>query len=190
MLIGIAGPSCSGKSTVASQVAHALSGTLLHLDGRWVSGALKPVVSGHRSYERPHQYDGASLLRDALEALGRNPPVVIEGFLLFCYPGIAEACTHRFFLGVPHRELVARRRTRATAGGDAAWGPCGGRNPDADTAWLAHGREEWERFGAPQASIPGMHVIDASRPASQATSSVMATIMRQPYFPPVGGPSA
>jgi uridine kinase len=85
MLIGIAGPSCSGKSTVARQVADALSCTLLHLDGRWVSGALKPVVSGHRSYERPHQYDGASLLRDALEALGRNPPVVIEGFLLFCY---------------------------------------------------------------------------------------------------------
>lgn len=162
MIIGIAGPSCSGKSTVARELAAATGALLLHLDGRWVKGAEKPVVNGHRSYERPHQYDGASLLREIRAAAEAGRDVVAEGFLLFAYPGIAEICDHRFFLEVPHQELVRRRLARSAAGGNATWGTVGN-DAVVDVGWLAHGREEWEAFGAPQALLPGIVILDGCR---------------------------
>lgn len=155
-IFGIAGPSCSGKTTVARALAARMKAKLLHLDRFWISGAHRPLVAGHESFERPDQYDGAALLRAALHA-SEEGDVVIEGFLLFVYPGILQACSSAFLLDVSHEELVRRRLGRAGGAGDDVAGE--GRVPEADRGWHAHGREEWERFGAMQASLPGMTVL-------------------------------
>lgn len=175
MIVGIAGPSCSGKSTVAREVATATGALLLHLDGRWITGAEKPEVNGHRSYERPHQYDGASLLADIRAAADEGRVVVAEGFLLFAYPGIAEICHHRFYLDVAHDELVRRRLSRGAQGGNATWGAVGN-DAVVDVGWLAHGREEWERFGAPQASLPGVVALDGHRPPRESAREIVEAI--------------
>lgn len=155
-IVGIAGPSCSGKTTVARGLAARMKARLLHLDRFWISGAHRPLVAGHESFERPDQYEGEALLRAALHAADEGD-VVIEGFLLFTYPGILEACSSAFLLDVSHEELVRRRLGRAGEAGDDVAGE--GRVPEADRGWHAHGREEWERFGAPQASLPGVVVL-------------------------------
>ena len=160
MIIGIAGPSCSGKTTVARLVATRLNAVaLLHLDKYWIKGAEKPVVNGFESFERPEQYDGNNLVVDALsasrsrdvianEGLVYHPTVVIEGFLLFHYDTAVNACKHRFIIDTPHELLVERRTGRSrTDSYDGVWE--NGANPLADSGWLAHGREEWERYGKP-----------------------------------------
>jgi chloramphenicol 3-O-phosphotransferase len=156
MIIGIAGPSCSGKTTIARVLAKRMRARLLHLDAFWIRGSAKPLVDGHPSFERPEQYDGAALLRSALDA-SIDGDVVIEGFLLFAYPGILEACASAFLIDVPHEELVRRRLRRGPESSDDVAGA--GRVAQADRGWIAHGRKEWERYGAPQAGLPGVVVL-------------------------------
>lgn len=175
MIIGIAGPSCSGKSTVAREVAVATGALLLHLDGRWIKGAEKPIIFGHPSRERPHQYDGASLLADIRSAHEAGRDVVAEGFLLFEYPGIAEICDHRFFIDVLHAELVRRRKARGARGGNATWGAAG-KDKVADAGWMAHGRLEWALYGAHQARLPGVVVLDGHRAPAESVADILAAV--------------
>lgn len=155
-IIGIAGPSCSGKTTIAREIAALLGAPVLHLDRHWLQGCDKPVVDGHPSYERPHQYDADALAQETIDALRTSPIVVVEGFLLFGYAWFAENCSPRIFLDVPHERLAARRRARH---GLAVDDVPGGRAEEADAGWTAHGRAEWERFGAFQRDLPGMEVV-------------------------------
>lgn len=155
-LIGIAGPSCSGKTTVARLIAERLEAPLLHLDRYWIDGCEKPIVEGHPSYERPYQYDSAAMIDDVRDAMRNRSVVVAEGFLLFHDPWFVDNCTMKMFLDVPHERLAARRRARSGISLDDV---SGGRAPEADAGWTAHGRSEWERFGAWQRDIEGMTVI-------------------------------
>lgn len=156
MLIGISGPSCSGKTTLAREVGRLLGAPVMHLDRYFITEADRPLVDGHPSFERPHQYDGDALLRDANRALCDNDIVVAEGFLLFSYLGFELACAHMVHLDVPHDVLAARRSARSEA---SASDVKGGRIKMADDGWQAHGASEWERFGAFQAGIPGIEVV-------------------------------
>ena len=159
MLIGISGPSCSGKSTLARIIAEMLDAPVLHLDRYFIEDAPRPIVNGHPSFERPEQYDGAALFKDAMHAFGDSPLVVVEGFLLFAYPRFELACGQMIHLDVPHHVLAERRLARA---GAAASDVKGGRIKAADDGWQAHGEEEWRRYGAFQADIAGIRTI---RPA-------------------------
>ena len=169
--MGIAGPSCSGKSTVAALVAAAFGAALLRLDDHWIRQAPRETVAGFPSYERPDAYDDASLLL-AIRKAAASGPVVAEGFLLLSYPPLHRACSPRFFLDVPHEELVWRRLARIAAGGDPAWGSEGG--AAGDRGWLAHGRGEWERFGAAQARLPGVVVLDGTRAPGAVASDIVS----------------
>lgn len=155
-LIGIAGPSCSGKTTIARLVAERLNAPVLHLDRYWIEGCEKPIVEGHPSYERPDQYDSHAMTLDVREAMRKHSAVVTEGFLLFVDPWFARNCTTRIFLDVPHERLAARRRARHGLSVDDV---PGGRAPEADAGWTAHGRSEWERFGAWQRDMDDAIVV-------------------------------
>ncbi len=179
MIIGIAGPSCSGKSTIAEAIASTLGIELLHLDGRWISKAEKPVVNGHPSYEQPHQYDGASLLAEMKAAHAEGRDILVEGFLLFCFPEILDLCDHRFYIDVAHEELVRRRTARTAAGGNATWAALGS-DDVVDRGWLAHGREEWERWGLPQSKLTGVVILDGHRPAAESAQDVIRTVQNTP----------
>lgn len=159
MLIAIAGPSCSGKTTLARIIARLLCAPLLHLDRHWIAGVQRPIVDGHPSFERPDQYDGAALLEQTRTAMASSRHVVVEGFLLFAYPGFAELADLRYVLDVPHEVVAARRMERALAKAALDDVP-GGRSEAADAGWQAHGRGEWERFGSFQRDIAGVQVLD------------------------------
>jgi hypothetical protein len=156
MIVGIAGPSCSGKTTLAHLLGSALTAPVLHLDRHWIEGCEKPVVEGFPSYERPHQYDADALIAEIRAIRLRHPIIVVEGFLLFHYQWFRDACARRVFLDVPHERLAVRRRARL---GLAVDDVPGGRAPEADAGWSAHGRSEWLRFGAAQRDLPGMEVV-------------------------------
>jgi hypothetical protein len=157
-VVGVAGPSASGKSTLAAGLAAALGARHLCLDDYFVPGAERPVVNGCPSFERPHQYDGARMALDvaAARAVG---PVVAEGFLLFAYPALLAACDVRLFVQIGEAEVVARRAARRSVGG--------GKAERVERAFAAHGLEEWRRFGAGQASAEGVAVLDGTLPPEE-----------------------
>jgi hypothetical protein len=168
MLIAIAGPSCSGKTTLARIIAAMLGAPLLHLDRHWLGHVERPVVSGHPSFERPDQYDGAALLELSREAVATSADVVVEGFLLFRYPGFLEMADKAIYLDVPHDVVAARRRARALAKAALDDVP-GGRSESADAGWQAHGREEWLAYGAFQRDLPGVEVLPHGTLGDDAT---------------------
>lgn len=146
--IGISGPSCSGKSTVAEIIARRLEIPLFHLDDRWTKGAIKPIINGHKSYERPSLYDGDGLAKE----LSGKSRFIAEGFLLFLYAGLLEI-PHRFFLDISYEEQLKRRIARAKARNHSHLGDV---NDSAEVAWRHNGREEWEAFGERQRHIEGV----------------------------------
>src|SRR3546814_11372068 len=79
-VIGIAGPSCSGKSSLASLIAGRTVATHLCLDRFWIRKAPAVYRDGFRSFERPDLYDGKAMASAALTA-AETGPVVAEGFL-------------------------------------------------------------------------------------------------------------
>lgn len=158
MLISIAGPSCSGKTTLARLLGEALRAPTFHLDRHYLAGVEHPLVDGHPSFEQPHQYDAAALRATVDAALADNPIVIAEGFLLLTYPCFANASDLSACLDIPHNVLADRRAARA-AQAAAASDVAGGRVKKADDGWQAHGRGEWERFGASQLTIPGVRII-------------------------------
>lgn len=155
MIIGISGPSCSGKTSLAKELSGLMEAPMFHLDHHFIEDAERPIVKGFPSFEQPHQYDAAALYDQVMAAAADHRHVVVEGFLLFSYPGFHDACDARIHLDVPHQVLGERRERRHGATGDVK----GGRIKMADTAWAAHGREEWERFGAHQAMMEGVDVL-------------------------------
>lgn len=158
MLILIAGPSCSGKTTLARMVADRLKAPLLHLDRHWLRHVDRPIVDGHRSFERPDQYDGHALLEQTVEALSNHRHVVVEGFVLLTYPGFLDLAHRAIYLDIPHDVISARRTARSAAGSSLEDVP-GGRSSKADDAWLAHGRREWFDHGERQRHLPGVEIL-------------------------------
>lgn len=169
MLIGISGASCSGKTTLAHEIARLLGAATLHLDRHFIEDAERPIVNGHPSFEQPHQYDAMALLDEAVEACVGTRFVVVEGFLLFTYPGFTTVCDRMVHLDVPHDTLAARRMERAAAKA-GLMDVKGGRLKAADDGWARHGRDEWLRYGEAQARIPGVRVVrpGIDHPATQA----------------------
>ncbi len=157
MFIGIAGPSCSGKTTLARELSALLDLPLHHLDAHFVKDADHPLVNGYPSYEQPHQYDGKALLEKAKQ---EEEGCILEGFLLYNYDGALELCDYAFYLDVPHEELVRRRSNRSKAGTDGVRAVL---NPKVDEAWHAHGKEEWEAYGASQMLLPSVNIIKSEQ---------------------------
>lgn len=158
MLIGISGESCSGKTTLALELARLLGAPTFHLDRYFIEDAERPLVMGYPSFEQPHQYDGAAMLRDVRKAMCDHEIVVAEGFLLFAYDGFELESYRLIHLDVPH-EVLAQRRLARAMGKAGVSDVKGGRKKAADAGWQAHGRHEWERWGAFQADLPYMEVV-------------------------------
>jgi hypothetical protein len=184
-IVGIVGPSCCGKSTVADLVASAIGARVLRLDAYWVSGSVRPIVGGEPSFERPDQYDGATLAADVVAHARARPdvPLVVEGFLILVYPALRALLDAAFFVEVPDAVLTERRTARSTVRGDASGG---GKSAGSERAWAANGIEEWRRFGAQQALLPGVVAVDGTMPPAMVAASILS---RCPGISP-GAPAA
>ena len=145
--IQIAGPSASGKSTLARLAAEHLGLPVFCLDeffiprpARYVSTPDGPV----RNYEDPRSYDGARMARRIEESGG---PAVAEGFCLFAYPEVMAAPAVRFYLDVPFPVCARRRSARSPA-------------RPSDRSFALIGKDESARHVEPQKHLPGVTVLN------------------------------
>lgn len=168
MRIAIAGPSCSGKSTLAGVLSASLGAERLCLDDFYLPGHPRRYVeTGNgrmRSFEHPEAYDGAALLR---RVAGMERPVVAEGFLLLLYPGAVDAFDLRVFVDLPWDEILSRRAARK------------GQNvAKVDASFAAVGRDEWELFGARQRDVEGTVVLDGRLPVADLLAQCRTYVAR------------
>jgi uridine kinase len=164
--IGLAGPSCSGKSTVARIVAERLGAARLCLDDFYLRGHERRhvVVEGVpvRSFDHPGAYDGEAVRRAVADAPGA---VVAEGFLLLAYPGMAQVLDLGVFVDLPWDEIRRRRALRT-----------GQTTSKVDASFDLVGEREWLAHGAAQAGKPGILRLDGMRPPGELAEVVLAAV--------------
>lgn len=174
-IVGLAGPSCSGKTILAHYIAKRLNARIFHLDAYWIKGSFKPIVNGEYSFEQPHQYAGDQMAKDALNFHLKNPGkyIILEGFLLYLYPDLYNLCEHSFFIDVPEKALFERRNIRAAKQGDATGG---GKTSQIEKAWLANGISEWNFWGSKQKYYKNISILDGTQSQDDLMSKIMQTI--------------
>jgi len=138
-IIGIAGPSASGKSTVCDELVKLIPGSLLiSQDDYWKNTENFPRVKGFKNAELPECIDFDSLYHNLLDlkngkrtiapkwVRGQYPPdqqvlapapiIVVEGFRLFHDPRIREILDYKVYFDVSATEIIKRRLSRLRHG--------------------------------------------------------------------------
>ena len=142
-MIGIAGPSCSGKSELAAAMARRLSKlspVVVRIDDYYRDlAALDPSLRDDRNFDHPDAIDRGLLIRqldelsygraveapvyrfkthDRAEECCRIEPgvaVIVEGIFTHCWPGVRELFGARVFLDGRHATCLERRLARDVA---------------------------------------------------------------------------
>jgi uridine kinase len=175
MIIGFAGPSCSGKTTLARKTSEILNCPLVHMDQFCIHDAEKPIVNGYASYEQPHQYDHIATLKHLEDISSHNKDIIIEGFLLFSYPELYKKCDLHFFIDLDYEIQKERRLKRSSQKEyDGVW--LTGHSNDADKGFLAHGKEEWEKYGAIQKTLKDIISLNGSDNSNHLMETIIKTI--------------
>ena len=160
-IILIAGPSASGKSTIAREVARLRGVPCFSLDDYFIKGAKAFVdtPSGRiRTFERPGLYNGAALAEELSRA---KDGAVVEGFCLFTYPAMCAIEGKRYYLDVPFSTCAERRRIRRP-------------RRLSDQTYLVIGEGENAAFVLPQRSLARMSVLDGTRSTALLVQGIMA----------------
>ena len=175
-IIGIAGPSCSGKSSLADRLSKEINAPILSVDKFWKFNAPKIEVyhegQNYRTFERKELYDGAevaNILQD-LEDKGTSTflevkfpqkehvqrtleapeALIVEGFLAFTYEDIFKQLDYKYYVDVSDEEILKRRAAR------------GGR-PKSDEIFKKIGLMEYKKNGEYQKDLPGVVVLDGNK---------------------------
>jgi uridine kinase len=162
-IILIAGPSASGKTTIARAVAAALKVPCLSLDRYFIPRATAFVETANgpvRTFERPELYDGARL---AMDFGAQSAGVVVEGFCLFAYPQVLAIPARRFYIDLPFPLCLVRRMARRP-------------QRFSDRSFLLVGEQENATFVVPQQHIPGVFVLDGSLPVETLRDTVLGAV--------------
>lgn len=140
-LIGIAGGTCSGKTTLIKNLAARFGGAASFLGfDEYFIGSDKYDLDKITNFEDPKLYNYTKFTED-LKKLKRgeslqiransressesgrtqttipsSPIIIVEGFLIFYYSQARDLFDHRIFIELPDAEILARRfgRTKGT----------------------------------------------------------------------------
>lgn len=159
----IAGPSASGKSTLAKAVAEVLGARVMCLDDYFIPRArifVETPGGRIRTFERPELYDAGRMARDVAAV---NGAVVAEGFCLLGYGEFRAQNAVRVFVDLSFDICLARRLARRPV-------------RPSDKSFRVIGESESATFVEPQRDIPGVVVLDGRRPTSELLRAVLAQL--------------
>lgn len=137
VVIGVAGASCSGKTTLADSLASLLDANLLKIDDYyWPLDHLSYDARCGLNFDHPDRIDHHRLVQDVrdlvagktieaprydftrhtrFEETHRFPPkpiLVIEGLFTFCYADLVDLCDVRIFVEASDAVCLERRLQR------------------------------------------------------------------------------
>jgi uridine kinase len=132
-VIGISGPSCSGKSTLATKLSGRLQDCcVIQQDWFFVDPARCPPDANFCDLGYLHVDEFVAACTDLCAGRSAHVPaidfgtfekigvarieprrwIIIEGMTIFRIPQVAELCDLRFYLSPPYSEIRARKRRR------------------------------------------------------------------------------
>lgn len=130
-VLGIMGPSCSGKTTICERLAQSLSAAVIQMDWYYYDTSTFKTKHGYPNAEEPSCINFA-LLASHIRALQAGheiifttvrkrehvhirpaPVIVVEGFLLFCDADVRDMMDLRVFIDISEEEVVRRKIARA-----------------------------------------------------------------------------
>lgn len=191
-IVGICGPSCSGKSTITSLVAKHFDANVLSLDNFFKIEYQKEYVKYKgelvRSFEKPWLYDGeylAKIIQELQEkgevnylarpsvvdkhnekySLSKKNNLLVEGFHIYNFASIRELCNTRIYLHLPFHAQLERRQKR------------GGRGV-SDEAYAKIGEQEYKQYVLPQQNH-ATHILDATKKPTDLVNILVEIISPQ-----------
>lgn len=137
LLVGIAGPSCSGKTELARWLSRATGAPVLNLDHYYIDLAHLPLeVRARTNFDEPHSVDHDAILADAAalraalpihapqydfathtrapgdEIIGPAPLVILEGLFALYWPELRDLLALKLFVEAPDDVCLQRRLAR------------------------------------------------------------------------------
>ena len=174
-LIGIAGPSCSGKSTIAKELGKRKEALVISMDryfkdskewsGHWETPEAINIEEFYRDLRliRKDQettipkYQMRYMRRTGTERVKPRESNIFEGFLLFTDKRIRDCLDIKIYVDITPEEQLKRRKAR---------------QPDLDETYFWEKIvSEYERYGLPTRQYAD-HIIDGS----QAIQSIQSEI--------------
>lgn len=162
----IIGPSGSGKTTVAEAVARELAVPFISMDHFRAKPKGAQYYVDHRgrkvrNYEDPRCWDGNAIACKLRACIQAGTGFVAEGLHLLAYPAIAALpITERYYLDVPHRVSVGRRKTRH-------------RFLPADESFVLIGEAQTALHVTPQLAMPDVIRLDGTASTYVTGSSII-----------------
>jgi uridine kinase len=183
-IIGIVGPSCSGKTTISELVAKQLIAQVIALDHMRIKDYPHIFVDGIRTSERPELYDGEKLAGIAQEWKNKKSVklfeyhskeyhprevcggefLILEGFLLFQYPTLLSCCDLKFYIDLTWETIAARRLAR-------------NRSPARDAEFVRIGKSENRKYVEPQKFMQDVIVIDGLEPSRKIAEKIVQRVL-------------
>nr|MCK4930510.1 hypothetical protein [Nanoarchaeota archaeon] len=190
-VIGLAGPSCSGKSNVTRVLEQRLTADVLCLDEFYIKDSKKIFINYQgkrfRSFERPGLYNGNQLAKYVKELkdngkirfkslniksgeykereLIRKDFLILEGFLLFYYTKLRRLIDYRFYIDIPSEEAVSRRMARVD-------------RPLSDASFVKIGCKEYQKYGVPQKALPRVIILDGTLSVKDISKKIISIVLK------------
>lgn len=106
MVIGIAGGTCSGKTSIANILARLINAKIVSLDNYFKDPKTFPILLGHPDYDRIEAINWKAAIEDIKAA---KDDVIVEGFLVLASEAIRKLLDISFFIDSDEDTLIARR---------------------------------------------------------------------------------
>ncbi len=145
MLIGIGGPSRSGKSTLANllMVYYRKVGKkaiVFHQDDFVFPETKIPKINGRTDWESPTSIDNALLYEVVAEFKNRFDVVIVDGFYAFIDPSLNAIFDVRIFLKISKKTFLERKSK------DTRWGK-------VPLWYFEHIWQAFQKFGIPDFTL-------------------------------------
>lgn len=170
----LVGPSGSGKTTLAESLASRFSVPVIAMEEfRMRLNRNVPFVmhAGQqvRAYDHPVYFDANAISHKMLAQIRARRGFIVEGAHLLQYPAIAHMAADDIanievvYLDIPHAVTLERRRRN-------------NKGTLHDESFALIGESETAKHVTPQKLMPGVRVLDATRPVAELLAAIVSPV--------------
>lgn len=192
ILVGIAGPSCSGKTTISQLIVEAREYTLVRQELYWKDPIRFPIINGLKNWELPQnlkfdmlhknlsdlknnvvtdvpEWKGIHLI--GLREIKPSSVIIVEGFLLFYDRSVRDLLDFKIYLDIPNSLSIERRLLRYKRNADNRKRVDTSRKID----YYKYALEVYCKNGLPTKKFADL-VLDGTKPIQENLGKILSKI--------------